>query len=91
MRWGTYGASYNNLPALPNTIAVLNLGTYYDIKTYHLVARPGKLVLQRSFLALGPCIEAYKHYRLVICIDDTILTGKYKGTILIAVTADSNN
>jgi hypothetical protein len=45
MRWGTYETSYNNLPALLNTIAVLNPGTYYDIKTYPLVARPGKLVL----------------------------------------------
>jgi hypothetical protein len=46
IRWGTYEASYNNLPALLNTIVVLNPGTYYDIKTYPLIARLGKLVLQ---------------------------------------------
>jgi hypothetical protein len=91
MRWGTYEASYNNLPALLNTIAVLNLGTYYDIKTYPLVARPGKLALHRSFLALGPCIEAFRHCRPVICIDGTFLIGKCKGTILTAVEADDNN
>jgi hypothetical protein len=45
MRWGTHEASYNNLPALLNTIAVLNRETYFDIKTYPLVARLGKLVL----------------------------------------------
>jgi transposase-like protein len=28
---------------------------------------------------------------LVICIDGTFLTGKYKGTILTAVAAESNN
>jgi hypothetical protein len=91
MRWGTYEASYNNLPALLHTIAELNPGTYYDIKTYPLVARPGKLVLQRSFLALGPYIEAFRHCRPIICIDGTFLTGKYKGTILTVVAADGNN
>jgi hypothetical protein len=70
---------------------MLNPGTYYDIKTHPLVARPGKLVLQRSFLALGPCIEAFRHCRPVICIDGTFLTGKYKGTILTAVAAEDNN
>jgi hypothetical protein len=91
MRWGTYEASHNNLPALLNTIVVLNPGTYYDIKTYPLVARSGKLVLQRSFLALGPCIGAFRHCRPVICLDGTFLTGKYKGTIFTAVAADDNN
>jgi hypothetical protein len=32
MRWGTYEASYDNLPRLLNTIAALNPGSYYDIK-----------------------------------------------------------
>ena len=91
MRWGNYEASYHNLPALMNTICRLNPGSYYDVKTYPCVAKPGKHVLQRSFLALGPCIEAFRHCRPVICIDGTFLTGKYKGTILTAVAADGNN
>jgi hypothetical protein len=57
---GTYEASYDNLPRLLNTIATLNPGSYYDIKTYNLVSRPGKQVLQRVFLALGPAIAAFK-------------------------------
>jgi hypothetical protein len=69
MRWGTYEASYDNLPQLLNTIATLNSGSYYDIKTYNLVSRPGKEVLQRAFLALGPTIAAFKQRRPVICID----------------------
>jgi hypothetical protein len=56
MRWGTYEASCDNLPRLLNTIATLNLDSYYDIKTYNLVSRPGKQVLQQAFLALGPTI-----------------------------------
>jgi hypothetical protein len=89
MRWGTYEASYDNLPRLLNTIATLNPVSYYDIKTYNLVSRPGKQVLQRAFLALDPTIAAFN--RPVICIDGTFLTGKYKGTILTVVAADGNN
>jgi hypothetical protein len=91
MRWGTYEASYDNLPRLPNTIAMLNPGSYYNIKTYNIVSRPGKQVLQRALLALGPAIAAFKQCQLVICIDGTFLTGKYKGTILTVVAADGNN
>jgi hypothetical protein len=91
MRWGTYEASYDNLPQLMNTIATLNHGSYYDIKSYNHVSRPGKQVLQRAFLALGPAIAAFKQCRPVIFIDGTFLTGKYKGTILTVVAADGNN
>jgi hypothetical protein len=85
MRWGTYEASYDNLPRLLNTIATLNPGSYYDIKTYNLASRPGKQVFQRTFLALGPAIAAFKQCRPVICIVGTFLIGKYNGTILTAV------
>jgi hypothetical protein len=61
MRWGTYEASYDNLPRLLNTIAALNPGSYYDIKAYDHVSSPGKQILQRAFLALGPAIAAFKH------------------------------
>jgi hypothetical protein len=91
MRWGTYEASYDNLPRLLNTIATINPGSYYDIKTYNLISRSGKQILQRAFLALGPTIAAFKQCRPVICIDGTFLTGEYKGTILTAVAADGNN
>jgi hypothetical protein len=78
MRWGTYESSYDNLPRLLNTIVVLNPGSYYDIKAYDHVSRPGGQVLQRAFLALGPAIAAFKHCRPIICIDGTFLTGKYQ-------------
>ena len=52
MRWGTYEASYHNMPALLQTICLRNPGSYYDLKTYPCAQKPGKQVLQRSF-----CIE----------------------------------
>jgi hypothetical protein len=90
-RWGTYEASYHNFPSLLHTIVQMNPDSYNDIKDYPCQQKPGKLVLQRSFLALGAYIEAFKLCRPIFCIDDTFLTGKYKGTILTVVAADSNN
>jgi hypothetical protein len=89
-RWGTYETSYHNLPCLLHTIVQMNPGSYYDIKDYPCEEKPGKLVLQLSFLALGACMEAFKVCRPLICIDGIFLTCKYKGTILI-VAPDSNN
>jgi hypothetical protein len=68
-RWGTYEASYHNLPSLLHTIVQMNPGCYYDIKDYPCVEKPRKLMLQRSFLELGDCLEAFKVCRPVICID----------------------
>jgi hypothetical protein len=90
-RWGTYEVYYHNLPSLLHTIVQMNPGSYYDIKDYPCVEKPGKLVLQRSVLALDACVEAFKLCRPVICIDVTFLTSKYQGTILTIVAADSNN
>jgi hypothetical protein len=47
--------------------------------------------MSESVLALGACVRAFKLCRPVICIDGTFLTGKYKGTTLTVVAADSNN
>jgi hypothetical protein len=69
----------------------MNPDSYYDIKDYPGEEKPSKLVLKRSFLALGACIEAFEMCQPVICIDGTFLTGKYKGTIMTVVEADSNN
>ena len=91
MRWGSYEASYDNLPKLLHTKCQRNLGSFYDPKTFPCLAKPEKQVLQQAFLALGPCIEAFPHCRPVICIDGTFLTGRYKGTLLIAIAGDGNN
>ena len=85
MKWGTFEASYDNLPVLLNTICQRNSGSFYDVKTYPCAQILGKQVLQRSFLALGPYIKAFQRCRPVICIDGTFLTGRYKGTILTAI------
>jgi hypothetical protein len=76
-RWGTYEASYHNFPNLLDTIVQMNPDIYYDIKDYPCEEQLDKLVLQRSFLALGACTEAFKLCRPIICTYGTFLIGKY--------------
>ncbi|WVZ95502.1 hypothetical protein U9M48_041257 [Paspalum notatum var. saurae] len=91
MRWGTYEASYHNLPRVLHTLCQRNPGSYFEIKHYNLPEDPTKRVLQRAFFALAACINAFQYCRPVLCIDGTFLTGRYKGTMLTAIAADGNN
>nr|ABA96424.2 transposon protein, putative, Mutator sub-class [Oryza sativa Japonica Group] len=91
MRYGTFEASYDNLPRLLATIAQRNNNTYYDLHTFTSVDDRTKSVLQRAFFSFGACINAFVHCRPVLCIDGTFMTGKYRGQILTAIGCDGNN
>ena len=47
-----------------------------------------KHVLQRVFWCFPQCAESFQHCRPVILVDATFLTGKYKGTLMMAVAVD---
>ena len=47
-----------------------------------------KHVLQRVFWCFSQCAESFQHCRPVILVDATFLTGKYKGTLMMAVAVD---
>ena len=90
MRFGTYEASYDNLPRMLSCIAERNHGSFYDI--YQIPSMSGgPSILQRAFFCLGACVKAFQSCPPVLCIDGTFLTGKYKGTILTAIGVDCNN
>ena len=91
MRFGTYEASYDNLPRLLGVIEERNPGSSYEVKKFPSIEHPGKSVLQRVFLALHACKMAFVNCRPVLCIDGTFLTGKYRGQILTAIGVDGNN
>ncbi|CAH9115786.1 unnamed protein product [Cuscuta europaea] len=46
---------------------------------------------QRVFWAFKPSIHGFKHCRPILTIDGTHLYGKYKGTLLVAMSCDANN
>jgi hypothetical protein len=91
MRFGTYEASYDNLPRLLGVIEERNPGSSYEVKKFPSIEHPGKSVLQRAFLALHACKMAFVNCCPVLCIDGTFLTGKYRGQILTAIGVDGNN
>ena len=90
MRFGTYEASYDNLPRMLSNVVQRNPGSAYDI---FLVPglHGGPHVLKRAFFCLGACVRAFQYCLPMLCIDGTFLTEKYKGQILSAIGVDCNN
>jgi hypothetical protein len=43
------------------------------------------------FWAFKPCIEGFAHCKPLVQVDGTFLTGKFKGTLLLAVAQDGNS
>jgi MULE transposase domain/Domain of unknown function (DUF1979)/MuDR family transposase len=89
MRWGTYEASYDNLPRLLPQLVLRNPGSYYDISSIPSETG-GPSVMQRAFFCLGACVRAFQFCLPVLCIDGCFLTGKYRGQILTAIGVDGN-
>src|SRR6266498_2763033 len=78
MRFGTYEASYDNLPHMLCKIVERNLGSHWEVLHFpSLIGGPS--VLQRVFFCLGPCVKAFQYCLPLLYIDGTFMTGKYKG------------
>jgi len=84
MLYGGWEEAYNRLPRLLGAMASTNPDMYHIVN-----AHDG--VFNRAFWTFGPCISAFQHCRPVLSIDGTFLTGKYKGTLLIALAHDAND
>ena len=90
MRFGTYEASYDNLPGMLAKIGERNPGSHFDIQHFPSMIG-GPSIFHRAFFCLGACVRAFQYSLPVLCIDGTFLTGKYKGHILTAIGVDGNN
>uniref|UniRef100_K3XQ43 SWIM-type domain-containing protein n=1 Tax=Setaria italica TaxID=4555 RepID=K3XQ43_SETIT len=89
--WGDWKESYGMVPR------VLSAITYYNPRVKWCIDSCGmmhpdngvlKHILQRVFWCFPQCSEAFQHCRPVILVDGTFLTGKYKGTLMMAVGVD---
>jgi hypothetical protein len=90
-RFGSFFESYDSVVHMLHTLHARNPGTYVDIQHLWNPDYPNGKVLHRVFLSFSICIEACSHCRLVLCVDGTFLTSKYKGQILTAIGMDGNN
>nr|CCI55294.1 PH01B001G05.17 [Phyllostachys edulis] len=91
-KFGSFEVAYDNLPRMLQVLQDRNPATYIAVKDKPS-KRPslGFMILQRTFLAFGPYIDAFRHMLPVISVDKTFLTRKYKGMILIAIGIDGDN
>jgi hypothetical protein len=85
-----FEAAYDNISRLLAVLCKKNSETYYDLKSLDRGEGP-PYILQRVFFSLGSCINAFQHWRPLLCIDGTFLTGKYRLQMLTAIGVDGNN
>ncbi|XP_071683613.1 uncharacterized protein [Lolium perenne] len=89
--YGTYEEAYDLAPRLLHQIAATNQGTQVVRRVRQHPLEEKQEILDRLFWAFPQTIRAFHHCRPVLSIDGTFLTGKYKGTLLVAIAADANN
>jgi transposase-like protein len=53
--------------------------------------RNGSEIFFHAFWCFSQCVEAFKHCHPMLSIDSTFLLGKYKGTLLVAISCDADN
>ena len=63
---------------------------------YEYIPKPnawkdGRQIFFRAFWCFPQCVEVFRHCRPVLSIDGRFLIGKYQGTLLIAISCDTNN
>ena len=92
---GDWEESYGRLPRMLLAMAHRNPGMMHVVQphpTYTCTVKGVKYpVFVRAFWCFRPCVEAFKHCRPFLSIDDTFLTRKFKGTLLVAISYDADN
>uniref|UniRef100_K3YXR9 SWIM-type domain-containing protein n=1 Tax=Setaria italica TaxID=4555 RepID=K3YXR9_SETIT len=89
--WGDWMESYSMVPRVLSAITYYNPGVKWCIDSCGMMHPDNgvlKHILQRVFWCFPQCSEAFQHCRPVILVDGTFLTGKYKGTLMMAVGVD---
>jgi hypothetical protein len=89
--WGDWKESYAKIPRVLRAMNHFNPGVKWFPYMIRLRVRDRcvlKPVLLRVFWCFPQCKVAFQHCRPVILVDETFLTGKYRGTLMIAVVVD---
>jgi hypothetical protein len=93
--WGDWKEAYAKVPRLLHAIAHFNPGTRCDIVTcgQWLPNETSRYypVLKRIFWSFLQCVAGCAHCRLIISVDGTFLTRKYKGTLMVVVGMTAKN
>ncbi|PNX94856.1 hypothetical protein L195_g018037, partial [Trifolium pratense] len=94
--YGGCEQSYHDLPQWLMVMQSYLPGTVVQMETLPAAFPngshcPGDMIFHRLFWAFHLCIKGFPYCKPIVQVDGTWLYGKYKGTLLIAVTHDGNN
>ncbi|CAA7049523.1 unnamed protein product [Microthlaspi erraticum] len=81
---GSAESGYSDLPTYLHQIRKANPGTFTRLEVDEFDR------FKYLFLAFGASIVGFSYMRKVIVVDGTFLSGKYKGTLLLATAQDGN-
>jgi hypothetical protein len=63
-----------------------NLGMHFKyVPKPEVIGSEGRQYFLCAFWTFGQCVDAFKHCCDVMSINDTILIGKYEGTMIISI------
>ncbi|XP_010233243.1 uncharacterized protein LOC104583173 [Brachypodium distachyon] len=95
MLYGDWEEAYNRLPRLLGAMAHTNPGMIHMVEPFGQRTRiyngANVRVFGLAFWAFEQCIRGFQHYRPVISVNGTFLTGQFKGTMLVAIANDANS
>ncbi|WVZ52071.1 hypothetical protein U9M48_003164 [Paspalum notatum var. saurae] len=87
--FGDWDASFNNLYRFQAEIEKSSPGSQVTID-HHKIGTKNRF--RRMFFALKPCVDGFINgCRPYLAIDNTFLTGRYKGQLATAVAVDGHN
>jgi hypothetical protein len=93
--WGDWKEVYAKVLRLLHAMAHLNPDTRCHIDTYGqwLPNETDRyyMVLKPIFWCFPLCVTGFTHYRPIISVDATFLTGKYKGSLMVVVDMTVEN
>ena len=89
IRWGIWGEAYNRVPRILCAMHYYNPGLKWFVDTEGMFFRdPLRHVLYRVFWSFAQTEHAFQFCRLVVLVDGTFLTGKYRGTLMMVAAVD---
>jgi hypothetical protein len=93
--WGDWRETYAKVLRLLHAVAHFNPGTRCDIDSCGEWLPNGigryYVVLKHIFWCYLQCVAGFTHCRPIISVDGTFLSGKYKGTLMVAVGMTAEN
>jgi hypothetical protein len=86
-----WSKSYKHLLAILHAMKAKNLGRHFEyIPKPEILGPDSRHYFFHAFWTFGQCIEAFKHCWVVLSINGVFLTGKYKGTLFIAIDINAD-